>query len=155
MPLHAESRPASVNRPIPFAPQVDIWRKWSVAWLGAVVLALINAMVREVAYAGAVSDEAAQKISTVTLIVLLAAYVILLERRWPPRTAGQALAIGSAWAAATIAFEFLFGHYVAGEEWSELVANYNLMDGRLWVLVPASMVILPEVARRLDKGGGS
>jgi hypothetical protein len=37
--------------------------------------------------------------------------------------------------ALTIAFEFLFFHFVGGHPWSELLANYNLAGGRGWVLL--------------------
>ena len=39
-------------------------------------------------------------------------------------------------AALTVLFEFGLGHYVLRSLWSELLANYNLADGRIWVLVP-------------------
>ena len=37
------------------------------------------------------------------------------------------------WLGMTLAFEFLFGHYIAGKSWSLLLADYNLAAGRLWV----------------------
>jgi len=30
--------------------------------------------------------------------------------------------------ALTVAFEFLFFHYVGGRSWSKLLANYNLLE---------------------------
>jgi len=35
----------------------------------------------------------------------------------------------------TVAFEFLAGHYVFGTPWHQLVADYNIFRGRIWVLV--------------------
>lgn len=45
----------------------------------------------------------------------------------------------------TIAFEFLFGHYVDGASWQELLADYNLFAGRLWPIVLASIAAAPFV----------
>lgn len=137
----------SVN-PIPeSAARPGLWLRWSAAWLGAVALALSNATVREVAYVDAVGEKAAHQIASISLILLIGAYVALLERRWPIPSAREALAIGFAWAAATVAFEFGFG-LATGVEISEIVANYNLADGRLWVLVPVATAFVPAAVRR-------
>jgi len=37
----------------------------------------------------------------------------------------------------TVAFEFLFGHYVMGHSWHRLLQDYDLHQGRVWVLVLA------------------
>jgi apolipoprotein N-acyltransferase len=44
---------------------------------------------------------------------------------------------------ATIAFEFGFGHFVAGHSWSKLLADYNVFNGRLWLLVLVWITIMP------------
>lgn len=125
-----------------------------MAWLGGVVLGLVNATLREFAYREALGEETAQRVSTFALLAMIEAYMVFLERRWPIPSRVQALAIGTTWAAATVAFEFLFGHYVDPSHftWTELAANYNLLEGKLWVLVPISMVVLPAAARRVNRG---
>jgi len=124
-----------------------LWRRWSAAWLGAVALALVNAAVREVAYVDAVGEQAAHQIATIALILLLGAYVALLERFWPIPSTRLALTIGFMWAAATVGFEFGFG-VATGVDLSEIVANYNLADGKLWVLVPVAIAFMPAAVRR-------
>jgi hypothetical protein len=132
-----------------------LWKSWSLAWLGGVGLGLVNATTREFVYREALGEETAQRVSTFVLLAMIGAYVVFLERRWPIPFRGQALVIGAAWAAATVTFEFLFGHYVDPSHftWTELAANYNLLEGKLWVLVPISMVFLPAAARRINRGG--
>src|SRR5512133_222812 len=61
-------------------------------------------------------------------LVLMAAYLWALERRWPIRTSRDAFTIGGSWALLTILFEFGFGHYVVGDSWATLHA-YNLAEG--------------------------
>jgi len=45
------------------------------------------------------------------------------------------LLIGALWLTLTVAFEFGFGHYVMGHSWRYLLADYNILKGRLWSLV--------------------
>ncbi len=47
--------------------------------------------------------------------------------------------IGVIWLIITVAFEFGFFHYVMGKPWETLLADYNVLRGRIWVLVPATV----------------
>ena len=49
----------------------------------------------------------------------------------------------------TILFEFLFGHFIAGHPWSHLFHDYNLLAGRLWVLVLLWTAITPYLFYRM------
>jgi hypothetical protein len=53
--------------------------------------------------------------------------------------------VGLLWTFMTICFEFLFGHYVMKHPWSHLVQDYNLLHGRLWVLVLISSLVGPYI----------
>jgi len=53
--------------------------------------------------------------------------------------------IGAFWAILTIGFEFGFGHYVMGRPWDYLLADYNILKGRLWSLVLLTMLIAPSL----------
>ncbi len=123
-------------------------RRWIPAWLGAAALGVTNGASREKLYADAVGDEAAHAISTGTLLALLGGYMWLLQRRWPLSTRREALSVGATWAGMTVAFEFGFGHWVAGDPWSALLDNYAFTRGKMWALVPAAMLAGPEFARR-------
>jgi hypothetical protein len=59
--------------------------------------------------------------------------------------------IGLTWLALTVAFEFLFGHYVAGHSWRALLNDYDLLAGRLWVLVLAWLALAPYLFYRLQR----
>lgn len=128
---------------------------WLAAWAGAAALGVVNGAAREALYADRLGDEAADRVSTGTLLGLLAGYVGLLQRRRPLATRREALAVGGAWAALTVAFELGFGHWVAGDSWSELLEAYDVTAGRLWPLVPAAMAAGPELARLLDRRAGA
>ena len=51
--------------------------------------------------------------------------------------------------AMTVAFEFLFGHYVAGHSWDRLLHDYNLFAGRVWVVVLVWVTVAPYLFFRL------
>lgn len=43
-------------------------------------------------------------------------------------------------------FEFLGGHFLFGRPWALLLADYNLLAGRIWVMVLIVSLITPVVA---------
>jgi len=53
--------------------------------------------------------------------------------------------MGACWTAMTIAFEFGFGHYIMGNSWGKLLADYNFFAGRLWVLVLLAVLAGPSI----------
>lgn len=48
-----------------------------------------------------------------------------------------------------LAFEFVFGRYVAGHSWARLMADYNILAGRLWVFFLLWMLVMPFVIFKL------
>jgi hypothetical protein len=128
---HRRSRPGSPTS------------RWIAAWPGGALLGVLNGTARQMLYAERTGDRTAHQVSTATMIALLAAYFVALDRRWPLQTRARALRVGSAWLALTAMFEFGFGHCVAKEEWSELLADYDLAHGRLWSLVLAWTALGP------------
>ena len=124
-------------------------RRWIVAWLGAAVLGIVNGTIRELAYKDRVGESTANRISVATLIALLALYFSVLQRRWPLPTTRDALSIGAIWVALTVLFEFGFGHYVDGDSWEELLENYDVTEGNLWILILLWIAAGPESVRAL------
>jgi hypothetical protein len=57
--------------------------------------------------------------------------------------------VGALWVGLTVAFEFGFGHYVMGAPWEVLLADYDILRGRLWPLVLAANLVAPLLAGRL------
>ena len=77
--------------------------------------------------------------------MLFGFYIRLSLRFFPPAGVAQAWAIGVLWLALTVAFEFGFGHFVAGHSWSRLGQDYNLLAGRLWVLILLWLAVAPSL----------
>ena len=127
-------------------------RRWLIAWAGASVLGVANGATRELLYKDRVGESMANQISVATLITLLALYFASLQRRWPLTTAHDALSIGAIWVGVTVLFEFGFGHYVDGDTWEELLSNYDVTDGNLWLLVLLWIGVGPATAMALANG---
>ena len=80
-------------------------------------------------------------------IALFAGYFELLARRRPLASTREALEVGVAWLALTVAFEFGFGRCVAHTSWEQLLSDYDLRRGRLGLLVLACILVGPAVVR--------
>jgi hypothetical protein len=122
--------------------------KYFLVWFLLAIVAIANGVVRQTTYGKTVSDLAAHQISTVTAVLATGAMVWFVHRVWAIESASQAWSIGLLWLIMTIAFEFGFGHYVAGHSWATLLADYNLLNGRLWSLFLLWMAIMPFVVFR-------
>ncbi len=120
------------------------------SWLILMVLAIVNAGIREGFYSGFMDELAAHQASTVTLMVIIVLFTFLLLRlSGMELSAEQAVVMGVLWTLTTVAFEFLAGHYVFGNSWDALLAEYDILEGRLWLLIPATTLIAPYLIHRL------
>ena len=126
-----------------------MFARYLFVWLLLAVIAIANGVIRQATYGKRLSDLAAHQVSTATAIVATGLVVFLLNRVWPIESGKQAWAIGGAWLLMTIAFEFGFGHYVAGHSWSRLLADYNVLAGRVWALFLCWILVAPYLVFRL------
>lgn len=125
--------------------------KYLLAWIPMVLIAIANGALRQTWYGKHLGELQAHQVSTVSGVLLFGVYIWVLLRVWSPESAGQALTIGLMWLGLTVAFEFLFGHYVAGHAWSRLLHDYNIFAGRVWVVVLVWVTVAPYVFYRLQK----
>jgi hypothetical protein len=122
--------------------------KYVLLWIPLVFIAIANGVVRQTWYGSSLSELRAHQLSTLTGILFFGLYMWVVLRWFQPAAAGQALTIGLLWLGLTVAFEFLFGHYVAGHPWSRLLQDYHLFEGRLWVVVLVWVTLAPSLFYR-------
>lgn len=115
-------------------------------WAAILVLANFNGALRELALVPLFGAGVAGVASTVLLCVLIVLVARLMIRWIAPRSAAQALGVGVIWVVLTLAFEFLAGHYLFGRSWEELLREYDVASGRLWVFVPIVTLLAPRWA---------
>jgi hypothetical protein len=122
---------------------------YTLAWIPMVLIAIANGVARDKGYKRYFKELRAHQISTLTGIVLFTAYAWMLSLHWPLESSKQALAVGAIWFVLTIIFEIVFGHFVARFTWRRLAMDYNLLHGRVWVVLLAWLIVLPYVVYRL------
>ncbi|SDH92710.1 hypothetical protein [Propionivibrio dicarboxylicus] len=120
-------------------------RRLLAAWLMMLLVSMANGALREFVYAPYLSASAAQQLSTLTGAILLGIIIYRHVQRHPFPSLGAAFQSGVFWVTLTIAFEFLFFHYVGGHPWSALLANYDLSAGRLWPLLLLWITLAPAL----------
>jgi hypothetical protein len=98
------------------------------------------------------SELRAHQVSTVTGVIFIFGYYWLLNSRWPIEAMRQAQTIGVIWILFTVVFEFLFGQYVMGNTWSRLLQDYNLMEGRVWIVFILNLLASPIIIYQLEGG---
>jgi hypothetical protein len=124
--------------------------KYFLLWFPMLLLAIINGIARDLWYKKFVGDIIAHQISTFSLILLFGLYIYLILSIYPPATKTQATLIGIMWLVMTLIFEFGFGRY-RGNSWSALFADYNILKGRIWILIPLWVAIAPYIFYKLLK----
>ncbi len=121
-----------------------------VGWVILVILALLNATIREEVYGPFLTPLLAHQISTFIMIIIIFLFTyIFLGILHLQATIRQYLLLGLLWLVLTILFEFIFGHYIMGHSWDKLLADYNLLQGRIWVLVPIATALMPWIVSKI------
>jgi len=131
---------------------INIILKYILAWFPMVFIGIANASIRVYGYRDLIGELRAHQLSTVTGIILFGIYIWLVTSRWRLRSSGQAWSVGFIWLGMTVVFEFIFGHFVMGNSWERLLHDYNLLEGRIWILVLLWLVVAPYLFFRLNTG---
>lgn len=114
-----------------------------VAWLILFVVMFTNGAVRVLVLQPRLGEDLGRQVASLTGVALVLLACWLFVRVSPSATSRQLLLVGVGWLAATLAFEFLFGHFVSGQSWSALLADYDILRGRLWSLIIPSVCLGP------------
>lgn len=117
--------------------------RYILAWIPMIFIGIINGIVRESTYGKYLDELRAHQVSTITGVLLFGFYIWGLTRLWSIESPAQALTIGFIWLGLTVVFEFTFGHYIAGHSWSRLLSDYNILAGRVWIVVLIWIAIAP------------
>ena len=116
--------------------------KAGVTWLILCVVMFTNGAIRALVLQPRLGEDLARQVASLTgvLFVLLASW--LFVRVSPQATSRQLFWVGAGWLAATVGFEFILG-LVSGLGWRALLAEYNIVRGRLWSLIVLSVFLGP------------
>ena len=122
-----------------------------LAWLAILVLAILNGALRQALLIPRLGEQVGHILSTILLSTLVAGAAWILFPWMRPLTARDAWFIGFLWLALTLGFEFLGGHYLFKAPWDRLLADYNVAQGRIWVLVLVTTLLAPVLVQALRR----
>lgn len=117
-----------------------------LVWLLLVVLAIGNGTLRTFLLVPRLEERTGHAVSTVLLSALIAITAWLTIRWIRPPTAKDAWLVGTLWLVLTLAFEFGAGHFLFRNSWERLLADYDLRNGRIWILVLLTTLLAPVAA---------
>jgi len=122
-------------------------------WLLVLPLMVANGVFRETVLVPSLGRGSADVASAAIGIAIILLVTMPFLRHARDRSTGALARVSVIWLVLTVAFEFLFGHYVDGKSWTELAEHYAIWRGKLWPLVLASLVLAPFIwgrSRRTD-----
>ena len=118
-------------------------------WLVMMVLAVLNGAFREFVISPRLGPQAGHVISTIILMLLIVALTFLFIARYKGRySSSDMLVMGAAWLILTVSFEFGLG-YARGMPWEQMLADYNVLRGRIWIVIPLTIFFAPYIIYRL------
>ena len=113
------------------------------AWLIFLPAMFLNGAVRELVLKRWILPDVADAISVATAIALIVGITRYTLRPIAGKPTRMLVRASVTLVLLTVAFEFLFGHYISGDSWDSLLANYEIWNGRLWVLVLGTIAFVP------------
>lgn len=120
-------------------------------WFSIACLAVGNGIIRESIIAPSFGVAYALPFSglTLSIIVFVVAYFSLsfIGAKAQP----ACIFIGIQWVVMTLAFEFIFGHFVAEKSWAELVQVFNVANGNLFILVLLVSLLSPSIVAKVKE----
>ncbi|MCW9023938.1 MAG: hypothetical protein OQK73_04580 [Gammaproteobacteria bacterium] len=118
-------------------------------WLVIVVAAILNGMFRENVLEPAIGESMALSLSGILLAVLVFLVTLILVSFIGSSESEIYIWVGFLWVVLTLSFEFLFGHFVAGKSWQEIMQVFNIKKGDLFIVVLFVTAISPWLTAKL------
>jgi len=116
-----------------------------VVWLALLVVIVILGGLRDALLAPRVGELRAHQLGTLAACAAVLVVVCVMLPWVGPVTPDQALGLGAFWVALAVGFEVGFFHFARKMPWSDLMADYNLAEGRLLVLLWITVLLAPLV----------
>lgn len=113
-------------------------------WLFVAIAASMNGMFRSLFLVPRIGEHTSHVLSVLMLmIVVLLSSSVLVNKLLRNYDNADLFIIGSFWAALTVSVDCMFEHYVLDIPWRSILSDYNLLSGRIWIMVLATEIIGP------------
>lgn len=126
-----------------------VFGKALVVWFGILVLAIANGMLREAVLVPMLGKPGGLIASGIILSALILAVACLVLPWFGRSSMATYLAVGVVWLGLTLAFEFMFGYFIQGKPWPEIIQAYTFKDGNLWPIVLLTTAAAPYLAAKI------
>ncbi|HEY0946152.1 MAG TPA: hypothetical protein VGD81_12825 [Opitutaceae bacterium] len=126
-----------------------------LAWFLLLVVAIANGALREATFGKRMSELRAHQLSTLIGAAGVGVLIWFVMRAWPPATARQALGVGVMWVGLTVAFECFMVVAMLRRPLADVLRDYNLWAGRVWLLFLLWLALAPWLFFRLQRAGTS
>lgn len=118
-------------------------------WLVIVIAAIFNGAIREKLLTPFIGPDISLPLSGITLSALVFIITYFAIPFFGNVKSRVYLLIGVFWTLLTLAFEYLFGHYVMGTPWHEIHQVFTILNGNLFIIVLIVTALSPWAAARL------
>lgn len=120
-------------------------------WFTLAVSAIVVAIFRNDILLPQFGEQTAHQLGTIIYLIVQFIIIFFFIKKMKIKEVKILLGVGIFWVVITIIFEFFFGHYVIGHPWQKLFADYNIFNGRLWVLVLINNLAAPLISGKIIK----
>lgn len=118
-------------------------------WLAIVFAAFINGVFREKVLVPATGTDLALPLSGALLSILVFLITLALVPLMGRLEIKKYLWTGLLWVILTLFFEFIFGYFIAGKSWQEILQVFNIQKGDLFILVLFVTALSPWCAAKV------
>lgn len=126
--------------------------RYFLAWFPMLALAVANGTLRQATYGKCMPELRAHQLSTLTGAAIIGLYIWFVIRAWPPASMFEAAQIGLLWLVLTVAFEFFMGLALARRPLREVLRDYDVARGRVWVFFLLWIAVAPMIFHSLNSG---
>lgn len=120
-------------------------------WVFLAFSAIVVAIFRIRVLLPPLGEQTAHQLGTALYLIVQFIIIYIFIKNIKVKKFKTLLGIGIFWVVITIIFEFVFGHYVLGHSWQKLFTDYNIFNGRLWILVLINNIVAPIISGLIIK----
>ncbi len=122
---------------------IGILLKATGIWFVIVLAAIMNGTLREKTLAPIIGSNLALPLSGVSLAIIVFVVSLIFVPFIGAPEPKVYIAIGFFWVVLTLLFELIFGHFVAGRSWKDIMQVSNVKKGDLFLLVLCVTAVSP------------
>lgn len=130
---------------------MSLFLKAAAVWFVMALFAILNGILRENFLTLSLGETIAQPLSGIILSILIFVLTYLFFPIFANQKRLTYLTIGIQWISMTLAFEFLFGHYVLGKTWLEILEVFNIFTGNLFTLALLVTLFAPLLVSQIKR----